>query len=233
MNTFVITRREFAAFLASPSYYIIWATYLFISGLVFFFTVVLRSYATFSQVIYSTGLLFLIIVPLLSSRLLSRDAHAGNLELLLTTPVRDWEIVVGKFLAAFFLLIVMLISTLVYLLLLTTFGHPDLGAAFSGYIGVLLLGVTLISLGMLASALSTHLIIAAMLSVVFSLFFWFIGSFAMAVQGNLAYIFTYLSIYNRFADFTVGLITINNLTYFLSITTIALFLTTWVIQLRR
>jgi ABC-2 type transport system permease protein len=233
MNTLIITRREFAAFLASPSYYIIWAAYLFVIGLVFFFTVVLRSYATLAQVIYSTGLLFLIIVPLLSSRLLARDAYAGNLELLLTTPVRDWEIVVGKFLAAFLLLIVMVVSTLIHLFLLTSFGHPDFGVVLSGYVGVLLLGVTLISLGMLASALSTHLIIAAMLSVAFSLFFWLIGNFAMTVEGRLAHIFTYLSIYNRFTDFTLGLITVNNLIYFLSITSIALFLTTWVIQLRR
>ena len=233
MNTFIITRREVAAFLASPSYYIIWATYLFVTGLVFFFTVALHNYATLSQVIYSTGFLFLVIVPLLSSRLLARDAHAGNLELLLTTPVRDWEIVAGKFLAAFFLLNIMLISTLVYLLLLISFGHPDLGVALAGYMGVLLLGIALGSLGMLASALSTHLIIAAMLSIAFSLFFWLIGNFAMAVQGNLSYIFTYLSIYHRFTDFTVGLVTINNLTYFLSITTIALFLTIRVIQLRR
>jgi ABC-2 type transport system permease protein len=233
MNTFVIARRELSAFFASPIAYMVGSVSLFIAGLTFFFTVALRSVASLSQVFHIISIILLFVIPILTMRLLSEETRSGTLELLLTSPVRDWEVVVGKFLAAFFFFMVMLIPTLSYLLLLTYYGHPDIPVTFSGYLGTVLLGAMLISLGVLTSAISTNHIVAAGLGVLLSLFFWVVGGVGAAIDGTPGYIFTYLSIQEHLTDFLLGLITTNNIVYFLSVTVGSLFIATRILEVRR
>ena len=99
MNTLVIAKRELGAFFVSPIAYIVGAAFLFITGLFFVFTVVISNIATLAQVFQVTAVILLFMAPILTMRLLSEEARSGTLELLLTAPVRDWEVVLGKFLA--------------------------------------------------------------------------------------------------------------------------------------
>jgi len=233
MNAFIIARRELSALLSSPRTYIIGAIFLLIIGLVFFFTVAIHQTATLSRAFNGTAIGLLFIAPLLTMRLFSKEARSGTLELLLTAPVRNWEVVLGKFLAVLLFFMVLLSPTLVYLLLLVGYGHPDFLVTLSGYLGVILLAMMLMSLGLLSSALTAHHFVAAVLTLGLSLFFGLIGELNVVFNGTLGFILSHLSFPTRFTDFVAGLVTINNTFYFLSITLAALFITTQVLQVRR
>lgn len=233
MNTWVIAKRELAAFFVSPIAYVVGAAFLFISGLFFYFTVAFDQVGTLAQVFSVIAVVLLFVAPVLTMRLLSEEARSGTLELLLTSPVRDWEVVLGKFLAVFILFLAMLIPTLYYLFLLSRFGLPDIPVTFSGYLGVILLGAMLLSLGVLTSAMSANQIIAAVLGVALSLAFWLVGGLGLALEGGFGNLFQFLAIQEHFTDFLVGLIAISNITYFLSVTAAALFIATRVLEMRR
>lgn len=234
MNTWVIAKRELAAFFTSPMAYVVGAAFLFITGLFFFFTVALTSQAVLTDVLNITGVVLLFIAPMLTMRLLAEETRSGTLELLLTSPVRDWEVVLGKFMAVFLFFVAMLTPTLYYLFLLTRFGAPDIPVTLSGYLGVILLGAMLLSFGLMTSALSANQIIAAVLAVSLTLFFWLAGVLGMILgEGPLGNLLTYLSVQEHFSDFLLGLISTNNIVYFLSVTAAALFLTTRILQVRR
>lgn len=234
MNTFVIAKRELAAFFASPIAYVVGAAFLFITGIFFFLTVTWASVASLSDVFSVISIILLFIAPILTMRLLSEEARSGTLELLLTSPIRDWEVVVGKFLAAFLFFLAMLVPTLYYLFLLTRFGNPDIPITLSGYLGVILLAGMLLSFGVLTSALSANQIIAAVLGVVLSLAFWMANGLASIFgDGPLNRVLTYLSVQEHFTDFLLGLISTSNIVYFLSVMAAALFLATQVVEIRR
>lgn len=233
MNTLVIAKREIAAFFVSPIAYVVGAALLFITGLFFVFTVVITGVATLAGVFEVTSIILLFVAPILTMRLLSEEARSGTLELLLTAPVRDWEVVLGKFLAALFFFVAMLVPTLYYLFLLTRYGNPDIPATFSGYLGIVLLAAMLISFGMITSAMSANQIVAAVLGIAFSLTFWLASGLANTFRGPLGKFFEYLSVQAHFFDFVYGLITSTNVIYFLSVTAISLFLATRVLEVRR
>ncbi len=233
MNTLVIAKRELKAFFMSPIAYIVGAAFLFIAGLFFVITVVISSSATLLQVFNVISVILLFIAPVLTMRLLAEESRTGTLELLMTAPVRDWEVVLGKFLATFIFLVSILTPTLYYLFLLTQFGAPDVPVTLSGYFGIILLGAMLISLGMLTSAMSANQVVAAVLGVALSLSFWLIGGLAQNFDGTLQRLIRYVSIQEHLRDFILGLITSANITYFLSVTAVALFLTIRVIEIRR
>ncbi|MBN1992557.1 MAG: ABC transporter permease subunit [Anaerolineae bacterium] len=233
MNTLVVAKRELAAFFVSPVAYVVGAAFLFITGLFFVFTVVLGGVATLGQVFQVISIVLLFVAPILTMRLLSEEARSGTLELLLTAPVRDGEVVVGKFLAAFLFFLAMLTPTLYYLFLLTRYGNPDLPVTFSGYLGVILLGAVLLGFGMLTSAMSANQIVAAVLGVALGLTFWLAGGLGNTFPGFLGSLLEYLSLQQHFFDFLLGLITSTNIVYFLSVTAASLFLATRVLEMRR
>lgn len=233
MNTWVIAKRELAAYFVSPVAYVVGAAFLFITGIFFYFTVAFDRVATLVQVFSVIALILLFVAPVLTMRLLSEEARSGTMELLLTSPVRDWEVVLGKFLAAFVLFLAMLIPTLYYLFLLSRFGVPDIPVTFSGYLGVVLLGAMLLSFGILTSATSANQLIAAVLGVTLSLAFWLAGGLGLLLEGPLGSLFEYLSIQQHFTDFLAGLVSTSNISYFLTVTAAALFLATRVLEIRR
>lgn len=233
MNTWVIAKRELAAYFVSPVAYVVGAAFLFITGIFFYFTVAFDRVATLVQVFSVIALILLFVAPVLTMRLLSEEARSGTMELLLTSPVRDWEVVLGKFLAAFVFFLAMLIPTLFYLLLLSRYGLPDMPVTFSGYLGVVLLGAMLLSFGILTSAISANQLIAAVLGVTLSLAFWLAGGLGLLLEGPLGSLFEYLSIQQHFTDFLAGLVSTSNISYFLTVTAAALFLATRVLEIRR
>lgn len=233
MNTLVIAKRELAAYFMSPIAYVVGAAFLFITGLIFYFTVAFDYLATLSQVFTVIAVILLFMAPILTMRLLAEEARSGTLELLLTSPVRDWEVVVGKFIAAFLLYAAMLVPTLYYLFLLTLYGSPDILTTLAGYLGLLLLGTALLSIGLLTSAMTANQIIAAVSGIALALAFWMSSGLGSTLSGPLGDLFTYLGIQNHLADFLVGLITTSNIVYFLSVTAAALFLATRVLEIRR
>jgi len=233
MNVFIITRRELLLFSGSFLAYAAGAIFLFIAGLSFFFTIALHNVATLVRVFNASSIALLFIIPLLTSHLLSTETHSGTLELLLTAPVREWEVVAGKFLAAFIILLLIISPTLVYLLLLVYYANPDILVALAGYIGVILLGAMLIGVGIFASSLSTNQITATLVAIIFSVLFWAAGLAGAVVEGFPGKILMYASFQMHFQDFVAGLITTNNIVYFVSITVAALFVSARILEARR
>lgn len=233
MSAFVIAKRELAAFFISPVAYIVGAAFLFITGLTFVMTLVIDNAGTLAQVFLAISFVLLFLAPLLTMRSLAEEARQGTLELLLTAPVRDWEVVLGKFLATFAFFIVMLSPTLYYLFLLTRFDSPDIPVTLSGYWGILLLGAMLIALGVLTSAISTHQIMAVVLGVILSVAFWMMGELAYFFPGYAGKVLKFLSIQEHLFDFLLGLISSTNIVYFFSITAAALFLATRILEIKR
>jgi ABC-2 type transport system permease protein len=212
---------------------VVGAAFLFITGLFFYFTVAFDSVATLAQVFTVISIILLFVAPVLTMRLLAEEARSGTLELLLTAPVRDWEVVLGKFVAAFLFFLAMLAPTLYYLFLLSRYGLPDIPVTFAGYAGIVLLGAMLLSLGVLTSAMSANQIIAAVLGIALALAFWLVGALGSSVEGPVGSFLAYLGIQNHLADFLIGLVSTSNVVYFVSVTAAALFLATRVLEIRR
>jgi len=233
VNTFIIAKRELKAFFISPAAYVVGATFLFIAGLFFVMTLAVDNVATLNRVFLIVSMMLLFLAPLLAMRSLAEEARSGTLELLLTAPVRDWEVVLGKFLAVFTFFVALLIPTLYYFFLLTRFDTPDIAVTLSGYVGIILLGAMLIGLGVLASAISANQIVAVGMGVVFSVALWLIGGVANFFPGFAGHLLNSLSIQEHLFDFMLGLISSTNVIYFLSITAAALFLSTRILEIRR
>ena len=157
-------------------------------------------------------------------RLFAEEKRSGTIELLRTSPVKDIEIVLGKFCASFVLYLTMLATTLVYPFLILPFGKVDIGQIISAYTGMVLLGATFLSFGLMISSMTRNQIVSALTSFGILLVFWIIGSFADRA-GSLSRFFKYLSLIEHLNDFTRGVIVVKDVVYYLSFTFICVFFT--------
>lgn len=155
----------------------------------------------------------------------------GTLELLLTNPVRDIEVVLGKYLASLVTLLVMLALTFYYPLLLFWFGDPDLGPLLTGYLGMFLLGAAMMAVGLLASSLTANQIVAAVLGLGLLILMWVVGSLGMT--SAVGKVLDYLSLTGHFSDFTWGVIDTKSVIYYISVAAVFVFLTARSLEMRR
>jgi ABC-2 type transport system permease protein len=235
-NTLAIAKRELVAYFTSPVAYVVSAAFLVIMGLLFGYVLTAPLQyreASLSPVLGSVPVILLLVAPALTMRLLAEEQRSGTIELLLTAPVRDWEVVIGKFLASLVLFLTMVALTLYYPLILMAFGKPDLGVLAASYIGVILLGASFLSLGLLASSLSQNQVVAAMISFGLILSLWLIGFLSGVITGPGADIVEYVSIVAHYGDFMKGIVASKDVIYYLSIIGGALFLATRSLETRR
>ncbi|MBI4300364.1 MAG: ABC transporter permease subunit, partial [Chloroflexi bacterium] len=174
-----------------------------------------------------------LVSPALTMRLLAEEQSLGTIELLLTAPVRDVEVVLGKFLSSVAVFLAMLVLTLYYPLILFLFGDPDPGPIWSGYVIFLLAGGAWLSVGLLTSSFSGNQIVSWVLAAGILLGLWFIGSAGDAVGGTTGSILNYLSLSEHLRDSRFGLIDTRDIIYFVSMIVTALFLTTRSLETRR
>lgn len=233
-NTWAIMLKECRAYFTTPTAYIIGAMFLVLTG-IFFVNDVTSPFAEASVRGFTNWASFftLFLAPLLTMRLLSEEQKLGTLELLLTAPVRDWEVVLGKYLAALSLYVATLALTLYYVVLLYWFGDPDSGPIYSAYIGVLLHGSAALAIGLMASSLTGNQIISAVVSTATLLTLSFIDQVAELVEGIARDILFSLSMNGHLLDFRRGIIDTSNVFYFLSVTAIFIFLTIRFLETRR
>lgn len=232
-NVLTVAGRELNAYFASPMAYVITAAFLVITGVIFAVGAVQGRDATLRAVIQSMSIIFLLIAPIIAMRLIAEETRQGTIELLLTAPLRDSELVIGKFLGAVALMLVMLGCTLYYVVLLLMFGTPDLGPIAAGYIGILLLGATYLAIGILASSLTQNQIVAALIAFAIGLFFWFMAALATSLPRNVSPIASYIGLSDHFFDFARGIVDLRNIVYFLSAIIVLVFLTIRVVESRR
>ncbi len=232
-NIWAIARRELHSYFVSPVAYVVGALFLLITGFLFSIILSQTSEATMGPLFGNFSVIFLFIVPGLTMRLLAEEQRTGTLELLLTAPVRDSELVLGKFLGVFLLLLVLLAVTLVYPLILFLAGNPDRGPILAGYLGVILQGAAFLAIGLFASSLTQNQIIAALLAFVILLLLWLSDALSQFTGGRIGDLFRFLSITRHFDDFPRGIIDTRHLVYFLSVIAAALYFTVLSVQVRR
>jgi ABC-2 type transport system permease protein len=186
-----------------------------------------------SSTIGTTGAVSTFTLPLLTMRMWAEEKRSGTVELLLTLPLRDCEIVLGKFFAALAVYSVLLLLTLLYPMIAAAFGSLDVGPVFSGYFGTFLLGATLLALGFLCSTWTeSQLTACAFAWAAFLLFFWLISLPADFV-GKLGPLLTHLSFAIHYENLVKGVIEIQDVAYFVLFTLFCLFLTLRSLELTR
>ena len=173
----------------------------------------------------NTAVILLFFLPMLTMRSFAEEKRSGTIELLMTSPLTDFQIIMGKFLGAMALYALMLSLTLIHIGVLFWYGEPEWGPVLSGYLGLLLMGGSFISIGLAISSMTKNQIVAAVSTFAVLLLFWIINWMGDASGTTTQSVLAYLSILEHFDDFSKGVIDTTHLTYYVSFITLGLFLT--------
>ncbi|MEP7198808.1 MAG: ABC transporter permease [Chloroflexota bacterium] len=233
-NTWIIFKREIASYFVSPTAYIIGAAFLVLAGLFFVLPYFFGSReATLRNWMSTLTVLLLFIAPMLTMRLLAEEKQSGTIELLLTSPVRDWEVVLGKFCAALGLWLAILFVTLAYPLVLKLFGDPDFIPIATGYLALILVGGAMLAVGVLSSALGPNQIVAVIVGFAILLVLWVASALQNVFPGAVGSIFAYLSLTDHMNDLMKGVVDSKDIIYYVSVIVGCLFVSTRLIEARR
>ncbi len=241
-NILAIVRKEWKGYFASPIGYVVIGMYALVFG--YFYTIGLSWFIRQSMqapqmgsgpmninqqmiryVFLNSTIIFLFVVPLITMRTYSEEKRSGTIELLMTSPITDYQIVLGKFLGALSLYGAMLGITLIHIGVLFAYGSPEWKPVLTGYLGLLLLGGCFVSVGLFFSSLTRNQIVAGMFTFAVLLLLWvidWVGSFA---GPSLEKLTSYLSLTGHVEDFLRGVIDTQHVVYYLSFITFGLFLT--------
>jgi len=233
----IITKRELNSFFDSLMAYIMLIAFLGFSG---FFTwlyasdvffVNQASLQSFFGIAYWTLFFF---IPALTMGLLAEETRSGTIELLLTKPINDWQLIFGKFLSTLLLILIALLLTISYYITVANIGPIDHGAVWTGYLGLLLMSATYIGIGLFASSVSNNQIVGFLLALFIGILFHIIfGLLAKNFTGIIGETLNYLSLSTHFESISRGVIDSKDVIYFLSIVALALFGTETVLKKRR
>jgi ABC-2 type transport system permease protein len=242
-NTLTIAHKELRSYFASPIGYIVLGFFALLYG---WFYVTMLSYfvrqslqvsqfggqeaMNINQVmlrplLQNVTILLLFLMPMVTMRSYAEEKRSGTIELLLTSPLTDWEIILGKFLGALSLWGLALAISLIHIAILYAYGRPEWKPIASAYLGLLLMGGCFISVGLLISSLTSNQIVAGMATFGVFLLLWvvnWIGSFSGPTVDKIT---QYLSIIDHFDDFAKGIIDTSHLIYYVSFISFGLFLT--------
>ena len=232
----IISKRELQSFFDSLIAYILIIVFLGLSG---FFTWLFGSdvffigQATlqpFFSIAYWSLFFF---IPALTMKMISEERRSGTIELLLTKPVNDWQVVIGKFIAALELITIALIFTLPYYFSIWMIGPVDHGAVWCGYLGMILMSMAFIGIGLFTSSITNNQIVAFLLSLFIGVFFLIIFDvLASNFTGATGKFLNYLSLSTHYQSISRGVIDSRDLLYFLSISFFGLFLAQTVLSKR-
>jgi ABC-2 type transport system permease protein len=247
-----IFKKEMRLYFTSPVAYVVLAVFLVIAG--YFFYSIFNFFAMASMqaamnpqmardltvtesvlrpLFSNISVILLLLIPLLTMRLFAEERRAGTIELLLTYPVRDGAVLIGKYAAAFALYVIMLAFTLVYPALLAYFARVEWGPLLTGYLGLLLMGATFLAVGIFASSLTENQIVASLITFGVLLIFWVLGWSADAVGGPWGKVLSDLSILEHYDTFAKGILDTKDVIYYVNFTIVALFLTLRSLEARR
>ena len=249
-NIIIILSKELKTYFASPMAYIVAAAYLAITGF-FFVASVSDAFSEASIRGYLAGATFFMIFmsPAITMRLIAEEQKLGTLELLLTSPVKEAEVVIGKFLAAFLTVIIMIILSMYFVIILYIFGDPDTGPLFNGLLGLLLYASSTLAIGLFASALSPNQIVGLVVGSGILTALTIVDFVASRIQGIGSDILSFMqlgasfSVFDlgalgvaesgHFADFARGIFSITDVVFYISVTIVFLLLTVIILESRR
>ncbi|HSZ83812.1 MAG TPA: ABC transporter permease [Polyangia bacterium] len=229
----VISRREIRTYFNSPVAYIVVTVFTVITGYLFFTQLFLEKQAELRQLFGFMPFLFMFMVPAVTMRLLADEKASGTLELLSTMPVRDWEIVIGKFLAALALVCTAVGLTLVFAISVRLLGPLDRGPAIGGYVGLVLMGGAFVAIGVMCSAFTRNSIVAFIAAFGISFALYLFGKLTQFMPEALQPVVSFLSIDGHFDNISRGVIDTRDVVYYLSIIGACLLVATTSLDSRR
>lgn len=230
-----IFRKELKSYFYSPIAYVLIGLFLLVGSILFFVFNLASGYAD-TRWIFMNGIFILILMiftSVLTMRILAEDRKNGTEVLLLTSPVNITSIVVGKYLAALVVFLIMTGITFIYPIITFIFGAQFTVEIVGGYIGFILLGATFLSVGIFASSLTENQVVAVIISFVTLLVMWIISGISGYFGGIIAKILNWISLLSRYQDFNRGILSLGSIVYYLSFIAVMLFLTVRVIEKRR
>jgi ABC-2 type transport system permease protein len=216
--------KEERAIFSSPMAYATMVVYLLLMGYTFTAILFLNRTGELVRVFFQAAVLLLLMVPVLTMRLLAEERRTGTLELLLTSPVQEFEIVLAKFVAGLTLPVLMLGLSGSYALVLGVYGDPDWGPVYSGFLGLLLLAAALTAIGLFVSGLTSNQIVAAIVAMGVGILLWMIDSLGYLLPDPFDTIITHLSLVAHFTPFATGALFLSDVGFFLTIVLAGLFL---------
>ena len=241
MKFLVVCRRELRSYFTSYIAYMLLAVFLLLSG--YFFYSDLIFFVLFGGYVLPTGLwqfvfldmrlCLLLVLPLMTMRLFAEERKLGTIELLWTYPVRDGEIVAGKFLACWLFFLVMLLLTAINPVVFYRFYQFDLGPLLAAYLGIFLLGSAFIACGLFVSSLTENQVVSAMATYGILVFFWFMTWNEEAASARLLHALLRLSLFDRFYNFSRGVIDTRDVVFFVLFAAFFLFLTLQSLSVRK
>ncbi|MEO8008211.1 MAG: ABC transporter permease subunit [Betaproteobacteria bacterium] len=233
-SVLAIYQKELATYFRSPIAYFVVAVFLLGTGYFFIYNIFLTGVGTMDETFQNMGILLLTLMPVMTMRLFSGEYSGRTIELLMTLPLKPWQIVIGKYLGAVTMLLLMTVATGINLIPLYLYGNPETSTILSGYLGFILLGMACLAVGQFFSALTQNQIVAALITIPVLLGFWFVGhlqSFQASVV--LRGLFGYLSFALHFGDFIRGLVRSEAVIFYLVVSAIALTLNTSYLKWQR
>jgi ABC-2 type transport system permease protein len=223
-HTAVFYKKELKSYFDSPVAYIVITIFLLISGWFFFNDLFLVNEASVRNLFNIIPFIFMFFVPAITMRQISEEKKSGTIEILVTLPVKDYQIVLGKFLAGLTLLCAALALTWVYVFTLSGLGNVDFGSVVAGYLGLILLGAAYLSVGLFTSSLTQNQIVAFITGFVIIFALFMLDKILLFVPGFLASFFEYLSVGYHFSNLARGVIDSRDVIYYLSLIFFFLFL---------
>lgn len=251
-NIWSICKKEIKTYFTSPIAYVAITVFLVLVGF-FFYSLILWfnsqslqmarypdylqqiniNQMVFSPLFHNISIILLLMIPLLTMRLFSEEKKIKTDELLYTSPISINQIILGKYFASLFVLLVMLLLTGILSIFTFIYGNPEIVPVLTGYLGLFLLGAAFTALGIFFSSLTENQIVSAILTFGALLLFWVLSWASSSAGGTFKDVLNYLSFFQHFDNMTKGILDTTDLVFYLSFITFSLFLTHSVIQTRR
>lgn len=240
--TLAIARKEWKSYFTGPIGYAVLALFALATGYFFFsmlavFVVQSLSGGQFGQtnlnvnsqvlapMTFDVGITMLFLLPMVTMRLFAEEKRTGTMELLKTAPVRRFEVILGKFLAALALLVLMLVIYGLDVAVVAHYGKPDLWTAGANFLGLLLLGASFLAIGLLISSFTQNQMVAGAITFILFLLLWVADWVTAYGSGAVSHVVSYLSITSHLQNFTQGVIDLKDVVFYLSLIVAGLFLT--------
>lgn len=254
-NVFLIFKKELVSFFSSFVAYAVIAIFLVITGYLFYNLLANFSVLSFQAqadpmigrqynllninetvvrpLFGNISMIMLLMTPLLTMKLLAEEKKSGTMELLLTYPVSDAEVVFGKYLACLVVLLALLLSTVTYPVLLYIWGEPEIMPIVTGYFGLFLLGAAFIALGVFTSSVTENQIVAASLAIGILFFFWLMSYSVVFVSPGLGQVISYIALSEHLESLAKGVVDTEDIVYYLGFILVFQFLTLRAVEANR
>jgi len=220
-QTWTLTKRELHAYFDSPAAYVVLSVFLLFTGWFFGNALFLENVASLRSVFDIAPFIFLFFIPAITMSTFAEERRAGTIELLLTMPIKDWQVILGKLLAVAILLMSAVGLTIVYAISISLMGDLDFGATFGGYLGLFLLGTTCGAVGIFASSLTRNQIVAFIMgfAIIFGLFL--VDKVTAFFPPSIAGVLQYIGIDFHYKNLLRGVIDSRDVLYYVSLTLFA------------